>query len=602
MGAMTNDISPRISRLRQVMDAHSIAACMVPSADPHLSEYLSAHWQARVWLSGFTGSAGTLVVTADFAGLWTDSRYFEQAEQQLDGTGIELMRLHVPHTPEYVQWLKSHLRDGDVLAVAGDSLSLTAHARLDQGMASAGAEVRIDLDLPGEIWEQRPPLPQAPVFAHELEYAITPRTDKLARVRAAMADAGATHHLVSALDDIGWITNLRGSDVEYNPVFLSHLLLEANRCTLFVDAAKVDDTLRRTLSEQGIDLADYDAAAVTLATLAEDARVLYDPGQVVAAIADALPEAVARIELPNPSTAMKAVKSDAALDHIRATMRRDGAALVHGFHHIEQALASGETVTELDVETILLDARRAQPDFVSESFGTIAGYMANGALPHYSATAEHHATIKPEGLLLVDSGGQYLGGTTDITRVWAFGATTEEQRRDATAVLKGMINLSRARFPQGASGQQIDALARAPLWQVAADYGHGTGHGVGYFLNVHEGPQSVRPPRSGGINVALEPGMISSIEPGLYKPGRHGIRHENLAVVREGPESELGRFLEFETITLCPIDTRAIEPSLLSVEERDWLNGYHAKVESELSSLLDDADRAWLHERCAALS
>jgi Xaa-Pro aminopeptidase len=602
MDAMTTDISSRISRLREAMRAHSVAACLVTSADPHLSEYLPAHWQARVWLSGFTGSAGTLAVTEDFAGLWTDSRYFEQAERQLDGTGITLMRLHVPHTPEHMEWLKSHLHDGDVLAVAGDSLSLAAHRRVRAELAQAGAELRIDLDLPGEIWEQRPSLPQAPVFAHEMEYAITPRTDKLARMRAAMAEAGATHHLVSALDDIAWITNLRGSDVDYNPVFLSHLLVETNRCTLFVDAAKVDDELRRTLSEDGIDLADYDAVAATLATLADDACILYDPGQVVAAIAGALPDAVARIELPNPSTAMKAVKSDAELEHIRATMRHDGAALVHGFHHVEQALARGETVTEVDVASILRKARAAQPGFVSESFGTIAGYMANGALPHYSASAEHHATLKADGLLLVDSGGQYLGGTTDITRVWAFGATTDEQRRDCTAVLKGMINLSRARFPEGASGQQIDALARAPLWQVAADYGHGTGHGVGYFLNVHEGPQSVRPTRSGGVNVALEPGMINSIEPGLYKPGRHGIRHENLAVVRSGPESEFGRFLEFETITLCPIDTRAIEPSLLSAEERDWLNAYHAKVENELSPLLEDADRTWLHERCAAVA
>ncbi|HET8554637.1 MAG TPA: aminopeptidase P family protein [Rhodanobacteraceae bacterium] len=600
---MNTVIPPRLARLRDAMRAESVTACLIPSADPHLSEYLPEHWQARAHFSGFTGSAGTLVVTDDFAGVWTDSRYFEQAERQLDGTGVTLMRLHVPHTPEHIEWLCDYLHDGDILAVAGDSLALAAERHLHHELDAVGAKLRIDLDLPGQVWDERPALPHAPVIEHALAYAITSRSDKLARVRDAMTRAGATHHLVSALDDIAWITNLRGSDVAYNPVFLSHLLIETDHCTLFADAGKFTDALRQALADDGIRLADYATITHALSELSGDARIMYDPAHVVAAIIDALPDDVARIELPNPSTAMKAVKSDAELDHIRATMREDGAALVHGFHKIEQALARGETVTELDVEIILREARAARPGFVSESFGTIAGYMANGALPHYSATPERHSTLKAEGLLLVDSGGQYQGGTTDITRVWAFGDnTTEEQRRDCTAVLKGMIGLSKARFPEGASGQQIDALARAPLWAIAADYGHGTGHGVGYFLNVHEGPQSVRPPRSGGVNVALEPGMITSIEPGLYKPGRHGIRHENLAVVRSGPETEFGRFMEYETITLCPIDTRAIEPELLEASERDWLNAYHARVEKELTPLLDDdADRAWLRERCQPL-
>lgn len=599
---MNTLISSRIATLREAMHAQSVAACLIPSADPHLSEYLPGHWQARAHFSGFDGSAGTLVVTTDFAGLWTDSRYFEQAERQLEGTGVTLMRLRVPHTPEYVEWLCNHLHENDTLAVAGDSLALTAERRLRDELHTVKARLRIDLDIPGEAWEKRPSLPHAPVTEHALEYAIAPRTEKLARVRHAMARAGATHHLVSALDDIAWITNLRGSDVEYNPVFLSHLLIEADRCTLFADAGKFAGDLRRTLAVDGIELADYAAATDTLSALDAGARVMYSPAHVVAAIIDALPDSVSRIELPNPSTAMKAIKADAELDHIRTTMREDGAALVHGFHKIEQALADGKTVTELDVDTILRESRAARPGFVSESFGTIAGYMANGALPHYSATPERHATLEAEGLLLVDSGGQYLGGTTDITRVWAFGKTTDEQRRDCTMVLKGMIGLSKARFPEGASGQQLDALARAPLWAVGADFGHGTGHGVGYFLNVHEGPQDIRPPRSGRAMVALEPGMITSIEPGLYKPGRHGIRHENLAVVRTGPETEFGRFLGFETITLCPIDTRAIVPSLLSADERDWLDAYHAKVEKELTPLLNEDDRAWLHERCAPLA
>lgn len=599
---MKNDlIASRLAALRDAMRTHDVAACLIPSADPHLSEYLPEHWQARAHFSGFDGSAGTLIVGTDFAGLWTDSRYFEQAERQLQGTGVTLMRLRVPHTPEHLYWLAEHLDRGDTVAVAGDSLSLGAEGQLHDELGAAGIELRIDLDLPGEAWDERPALPRQPVYEHAAAYAMTPRGDKLARVRDAMARAGATHHLVSALDDIAWMTNLRGSDVEYNPVFLAHLLLDAERCTLFVDAGKFDDTLRRTLADDGIELADYAGVTRALAALDADTVVMYDPSRVVAAIVDALPEAATRIELPNPSTAMKAVKSDAELEHVRATMREDGAALVHGFHRIEKALAEGHTVTELDVADILHEARAARPGFVSLSFGTIAGYMANGALPHYSATPERHATLKAEGLLLVDSGGQYQGGTTDITRVWAFGPTTEEQRRDCTAVLKGMIGLSMARFPAGTSGQQLDSLARAPLWAVGADFGHGTGHGVGYFLNVHEGPQDIRPPRSGGTFVAFEPGMITSIEPGIYKPGRHGIRHENLATVRRGPETEFGQFLEFETLTLCPIDTRAIEPSLLSPAERHWLNAYHADVEQQLAPLLDETDRAWLHERCAPL-
>ncbi len=599
---MKNDlIASRLAALRDAMRVHDVAACLIPSADPHLSEYLPEHWQARAHFSGFDGSAGTLIVGTDFAGLWTDSRYFEQAERQLQGTGVTLMRLRVPHTPEHLYWLAERLDRGDTVAVAGDSLSLGAEDQLHDELGAAGIALRIDLDLPGEVWDERPALPRQPVYEHAAAFAMTPRGDKLAQVRDAMARAGATHHLVSALDDIAWMTNLRGSDVEYNPVFLAHLLLDADRCTLFVDTGKFDDALRRTLADDGIELADYADTPRILAALDADAVVMYDPSRVVAAIVDALPEAVTRIELPNPSTAMKAVKSEAELEHVRATMREDGAALVHGFHRIEKALADGQTVTELDVADILHEARAARPGFVSLSFGTIAGYMANGALPHYSATPERHATLKAEGLLLVDSGGQYQGGTTDITRVWAFGPSTEEQRRDCTAVLKGMIGLSMARFPVGTSGQQLDTLARAPLWAVGADFGHGTGHGVGYFLNVHEGPQDIRPPRSGGTFVAFEPGMITSIEPGIYKPGRHGIRHENLAAVRRGPETEFGQFLEFETLTLCPIDTRAIEPSLLSPAERHWLNAYHADVEQQLAPLLDEADRAWLHERCAPL-
>jgi Xaa-Pro aminopeptidase len=597
---MNNPVPARLTALRTAMQQHDVAAVLVPSADPHLSEYLPAHWSAREWLSGFDGSAGTLVIGREWAGLWTDSRYFAQAEQQLAGSGIELMKLRVPHTAEHLEWLQRQLGDGEVLAVAGDSVALAAQRQIERTLA--GIRVRTDLDLPGLIWADRPPLPQSPVTEHALAWACIARADKFARLRKAMRKLGATHHLVSSLDDIAWLTNLRGSDVECNPVFLAHLLVRADAgATLFVGRAKLDDAVVVALAADGIGIADYAAITSTLQELGTDDRLLLDSGRVVSAIAAAIAPEVTRIETANPSTAFKAVKSAPELDHVRDVMRRDGAALVRGFRRLEQRLAAGMTVTELDVDTLLHEERSAQPGWVGESFATIAGYQANGALPHYRATPQSHSTLQAKGLLLVDSGGQYLGGTTDITRVLALGETTAEQRRDATLVLKGMIGLSRARFPKGASGPQLDALARAPLWATGMDYGHGTGHGVGYFLNVHEGPHGIRPPAAGGALVALEPGMISSIEPGLYKPGRHGIRHENLAVVIEADRTEFGEFLAFETLTMCPFDRRALEPNLLNPEERAWLDDYHANVRAALSPLLADADLEWLNRHCAPL-
>lgn len=599
---MTTAIPHRLLALRQAMHEHGVAACVVPSADPHLSEYLPGHWQAREHFSGFTGSAGTLIVCADFAGVWTDSRYFEQAETQLAGSGVQLMRLRVPHTPEHLQWLQGQLGQGQTLAVAGDSLSLAAKRQIESHLATVGARLRTDLDLPAAAWQDRPPLPQAPVREHGAAFVARTRAENLAAIGDAMRSAGATHHLVSSLDDVAWITHLRGADVDYNPVFLAHLLIEPSRCTLFAHTDAFEPALRARLSEDGIELAPYADASTALATLPPDARLLLDPARVVVALLEALPASVRLVESRNPSTALKARKNARELEHIRATMREDGAALVEAFGQIERDLAAGQPLTELDVDVRLREARARRAHFVGESFPTIAGYMANGALPHYRATPEQHSRLGRDGLLLVDSGGQYEGGTTDITRVWAFGTTTEEQRRDCTLVLKGMIALSRARFPATASGPQLDALARAPIWAAGADFGHGTGHGVGYFLNVHEGPQGIRPPSPGGALVALEPGMVNSIEPGLYKPGRHGIRHENLAAVVDAGDTEFGRFLCFETLTLCPIDTRAIEPALLEPSERDWLNGYHHCVREALMPLLaSEADRQWLQARCMPL-
>src|SRR5690348_5392179 len=595
-------IPERIAALRGAMQQRGIAACIVPTADPHLSEYLPEHWTAREWLSGFTGSAGTLVVTQDFAGLWTDSRYFSQAERQLAGSGVELVKLNVPHTPEHVEWLCAHLDAGSRVACAADMLSLATERTLRQRLARPSAEL-VEDDLPAAIWDDRPPLPHAPVYEHPIEFAIRTRADKLGSVRGRMHKAGATHHIVSALDEIAWVMNLRGSDIDYNPVFLAHLLIDEQGATLFVETSKLDAALQHTLADDGVALAGYEAAADALAKLPPDAKLLLEPALVSAGLAHAIPEQVALIEAPGPITAAKARKGDPEVDHVRKAMRRDGVALVRGARWLEQSLKDGRRLTELDVDVKLRELRSQQPGFVSESFSTIAGYQANAALPHYSATPESHAELEPRGMLLIDSGAQYLGGTTDITRMWALGETTPEQRRDVTLVLKGVIALSRAKFPRGASGQQLDALARAPIWAAGIDYGHGTGHGVGYCLNVHEGPQSIRPPRSASRLEPMDVGMITSIEPGIYKPGRHGVRIENLAATIPAGDGEFGKFLAFETLTLCPIDTRLLEPSLLDATEIAWLDDYHANVRERLAPLLDDAaDRAWLDLRCIPLA
>ncbi|HEU0277218.1 MAG TPA: aminopeptidase P family protein [Rhodanobacteraceae bacterium] len=614
----TTTPATRIAALRNAMQQRGIAACIVPTADPHLSEYLPGHWTARKWLSGFTGSAGTLVVTADFAGLWTDSRYFSQAERQLEGSGIELVRLNVPHTPEHVEWLCTHLQAGNEVACAADMLSLAAERELAARLGSRGATL-VEDDLPALIWADRPALPHAPIREHPLAYAIHTRAEKLAHVRTAMRARGATHHLVSALDEIAWVLNLRGADVDYNPVFLAHLLIDLEGATLFVEAAKFgaastpstlqapvpadgETGLRQRLHADGVRIAPYGDAATAVAGLPADAQLLLAPMHICAALAHAIPDGVDLIEAPGPITAAKALKDPRALEHVREAMRRDGVALVRGARWVETTLKRGAPVTELDVDAKLRELRSQQPGFVSESFATIAAYQANAAMPHYSATPEAFSKLEARGMLLIDSGAQYLGGTTDITRMWALGETTPEQRRDVTLVLKGVIALSRARFPRGASGQQLDALARAPIWAAGVDYGHGTGHGVGYCLNVHEGPQSIRPPHSGQHLEALEVGMITSIEPGIYKPGRHGVRIENLAATVSAGSGEFGEFLAFETVTLCPIDTRLIDAALLDAGELAWLDAYHATVRERLAPLFEDpADRAWLEARCAPL-
>ena len=594
MDTRTSPYRLRIDKVRDCLKAHGLAAVLVPSSDPHLSEYLPERWQGRQWLSGFTGSMGTLAVALDAAALFADSRYWEQAAAELAGSGIELVKIASGTAATHVDWLATNVARGAGVAVDGSVLGLAAAQQLRTRLEQAGVQLRTDFDVIEHVWPERPGLPTQPVYEHLAPHAPLARSAKLMQVREAMARHGSTHHFISTVDDIAWLFNLRGSDVSYNPVFLAHALIDASSATLFVGEGKVSAELRATLARDGVQIAPYAQAAAALAGLPGNAVMLIDPRRITFSVrANA---SVKVVEAINPSTLMKSRKSAAEAEHIRAAMAQDGAACCEFYAGFEDALARGERLTELTVDEHLSAARATRSGFVGLSFNTIAGFNGNGAMPHYRATPESHAAIEGDGLLLIDSGGQYLGGTTDITRVWPIGTVSPEQKRDYTLVLKGTMALSRTRFPRGTLSPMLDAIARAPMWEHGLDFGHGTGHGVGYFLNVHEGPQSI----SKAIpepHMAMEPGMITSVEPGLYRAGQWGIRIENLVLNVPSTSNEFGDFLEFETLTLCPIDTRCIDRSLLRQDEIDWLNAYHATVRARLRGLVTRPALAWLLQR-----
>jgi Xaa-Pro aminopeptidase len=590
-------IPARISLAQAALRSRGLGALLVPSADPHLSEYLPERWQGRQWLSGFTGSVGTLAVTADRAALFADSRYWSQAERELEGSGIELVKVPSAASSAHIDWLIEHTPRGKPVAVDGQVLGLAGARQLRGALERAGLSLSSEHDLLADIWQGRPGLPLAPIYAHRPPAATQPRSERLADLRRHMQRHGASHHLISTIDDLCWLLNLRGSDVSYNPVFLGHLLLDSRAGTLFVAPNKLPAELARELAQDGIQPADYAGARRALEALPKEAALLLDPRRVTAGLTEGL--ACRTIEAINPTTLAKARKNAAEAAQVRQVMEQDGAAQCRFYAWLEAALP-GARLSELDIDRQLSAERAREPGFVGLSFATIAGFQANGALPHYRATPEHFAHIDGPGLLLIDSGGQYLGGTTDITRVWAIGRLPAETKRDCTLVLKGMLGLSRTRFPRGTLAPMLDSIARAPLWAQGIDYGHGTGHGVGYFLNVHEGPQSLSKaiPEA---HMAMEPGMITSIEPGIYRPGRWGVRIENLVLNVPAPPGEFGEFLEFETLTLCPIDVQCLDLDLLDTSERAWLNAYHAEVRRRLAPRLEGAALEWLRRRTEAV-
>jgi len=600
MDTRTSPIRMRLAQLREEMVRLGIDALLVPSSDPHLSEYLPERWQGRVWLSGFTGSMATLVVGSRRAALFADSRYWVQAESQLQGTGIELVRINSAAASAHLDWLVEQVPRGGTVAVDGQVLGLAAAQALKARLDAAGIVLRTAPDVLDAIWADRPALPAQPVYAHQAPHAPRSRAAKLALVREAMARHGATQHFISTVDDIAWLTNLRGSDVEYNPVFLAHLLLDSTGARLFIGDTKVGATLRDELAADGIRLAPYAEAASALHALGADDVLLLDPKRVTLGFREQVGRGCRVVEAINPSTLLKSRKTEAEAAFVREAMAEDGAAMCEFYAWFEAALARGERISELTVDERLTAARQRRPGFVGLSFSTIAAFNANGAMPHYRALPDSFAIIEGNGLLLIDSGAQYLGGTTDITRVWPIGQVSAAMKRDYTLVLKGTMALSRTHFPRGTLSPMLDAIARAPLWAEGLDFGHGTGHGVGYFLNVHEGPQSIS--RSvPDAHMAMEPGMITSIEPGVYRPDQWGVRIENLVmnVPATTPEgSTFAEMLEFETLTLCPIDTRCIERSLLRADEIAWLNAYHATVRERLAPRVQGDALAWLQQRC----
>lgn len=593
-----------LASLRRALKTENVDVCLIPSADPHLSEYLPEYWQIRRWLTGFTGSVGTVVVTQDFAGVWVDSRYWVQAERELQGSGVQLMKIATAMDPSHVSWIAENVPADGVIAVDGRALSLGARQSLTQALQQAGrdATLRLDLDLPGACWRGRPVLPDAPVRDFPVEYAGSTRKQKLARVRGAMKAAGAKWHLISTLDDIAWLLNLRGNDVTFNPVFMAHLLIGPKESVLFVMPGKVDRKLAAQLAQDGIRVEAYDRAREWMSTIKPSTSVLIDPARTTCDLVDAI--AARKVMAINPSTLFKSQKTTRELAHIRSAMEQDGAALCEFFSWLESALQKPgrKPVTELTIDEALQRVRQTRPGYVSRSFSTIAAFNANGAMPHYRATRASHAVIQGDGLLLIDSGAQYLGGTTDITRVVPVGSPSKAQCEDYTAVLRAMIALSRLRFPEGILSPMIDAVARAPLWERLAEYGHGTGHGVGFHLNVHEGPQVISYRAPVHPHAAMRAGMITSNEPGLYRPGKWGVRIENLVCNRVAGKSEFGAFLEFETLTLCPIDTRCILADQMRPDEIAWLDRYHAEVRRRLSPHVSGVALDWLLARTRPLA
>ena len=585
----------RLKLLRTFMQAADIQACIIPTTDPHVNEYTPDHWKTRQWISGFTGSAGTIVVTCDRAGLWTDSRYFIQAEEQLAGSGITVFKIGLPETPSPEEWLRGELMAGNTIGLEGDVYTASGAIALIDYFKKYDIRVNTFFAPYDTIWKDRPALPVNPAFVLSEQFSGESVRSKIARLLDEMRKENCNCTILASLDSIAWLLNLRGSDVQYNPVVIAYAVVSEKETVLFISPEKLTPEVIAYLQSEEVVLAEYKKIAEFIGKL-DAQRVLITPGKINYGLYSSIPASCTLQEKTvHPVDDMKSVKNETEITGIRQAMQRDGVALVKFLYWLDMQLLENKPVTELDLSARLKAFRSEQAHFFSESFETVAGYGPHGAIVHYAATEESNAVIRPEGILLIDSGGQYLDGTTDITRTIAVGAVTETMRKDYTRLLKGNINLAISRFPQGTVGRQLDVLARQFIWQEGQNYLHGTGHGVGHFLNVHEGPQSIRMNHN---PAPLKPGMITSNEPGFYRSGEYGIRIENLLLIIPDKTTEWGDFYAFETLTLCPIDTQLIEWSLLTESEIQWLKEYHQKVYQLLSPNLSTDERNWLKGKC----
>lgn len=599
-----NSLSPanKLENLRTIMKKYQQDAFIAMSADPHMSEYLPDYWKIRQWLTGFTGSVGTIVVTQNFAGLWVDGRYWVQAEQQLENTGYILQKQTPDESSTHLAWLSQHLAKDAKISVNGHTISALQFDALSLVAQSQQFEIRTDLDLIGEIWTERPALPLQPIWQMADDLNAQTRLEKITALRHKLIQKKATGHFISALDDIAWILNCRGRDVEYNPVFLAHLYIDHSRTVLFIDVAKLSTEMQQRFALDNIEILPYNASIEFLLELKQQ-NILIDPAKVSISYSQAIEQQSHLVQDINPSSLFKSRKHPSEIAHVRSAMTKDGVALCHFFHWLDNALADKESINELTIDEKISGFRAQQAGFIGLSFSTIAGFNANGALPHYRATEESFSEISGDGLLLIDSGAQYDEGTTDITRVVPIGTASVEQKRDYTLVLKCHIALAQTVFPEGIASPLLDAITRQTLWKYGLDYRHGTGHGVGYALNVHEGPQVISYYAPVTPSTKMREGMITSNEPGLYHQGKYGIRIENLVVnkIKHFEDTTYGQFLEFETLTLCPINLMCIVLDLLSHDEKAWLNQYHQTVRERLAPHLEGDVLNWLNENTQAI-
>lgn len=588
-------IHKRLTALRQFMEDKGLHAFIVPSTDSHLSEYPALHWASREWISGFTGSAGTVVVTRQKAGLWTDSRYFLQATNELNGTEIELFKEGLPQTPTMEEWLTSELGEGEYVGIDSSVYASKDAFNLTHKLNMKGLHVISDYDPFDTIWHDRPAIPQNPIFVLPEKYTGEPTHKKIARICDNVEKAGAESLLVASLDTIAWIFNIRGNDVKCNPVAVSYAYVSRKETVLFIDPKKLTPETSAYLKGEGVVIAEYSKIFDYVSKI--KSSVCLDGNKVTFRLYNTIPNGCRIVDMPSPADLMKSIKNETEIQGFNTAMEKDGVALVRFLMWLEKTVPTG-SVTEIQIPAKLVEYRSQQTNFVGESFDTISGYGPNGAIVHYHVTDESSLSVKPEGFLLVDSGAQYFDGTTDITRTIAVGPLTEQMKKDYTMVLKGHINLATSIYPQGTRGSQLDILARKALWDNGLNYLHGTGHGIGHFLNVHEGPQNIRMNEN---PTTLQIGMVTSNEPGIYRAGKYGIRIENLILTQHETTTEFGDFYSFKTLTLCPIDTTPIVKEILTEKEIEWFNEYHKLVYDRLSPLLNEDEKQWLKEKTNAI-